>query len=469
MNELYPSIPILIVDDEEEYLKSIKTLLKINDIDNVMTINDPRKIFSLLEQNKFTAIFLDLSMPYLNGFEVLKKINALKSATPIIVVTADNKIEMAVECIKAGAYDYVTKPFDETKIITVIKHCLELNELKDENTLLKKRIEKNENIIHYDIFTELNSNSFTMKSIFKYAETIAKTELPVLITGETGTGKEILAKIIHRISARKGNFVACNISGEEKGMIGDVLFGHVKGGFTGADSSRKGIIEKASSGTLFLDEIGDLSEDIQIKLLRFLQDKKYYPVGSDEEKFSNTRLVFATNKNLTELLNHEKLRSDLFYRLIPHHITLPPLRERREDMPLLFNFLMDKASKELNKEKPFYPKELFNLLNNYNFPGNIRELEGMIFDALTRHEKGILSLKTFSDKIFTGDTKKTLLQNTDKNKGDEQFLTLKKMEELHIKKALTKAFGNQNIASKLLGISRRALNNRLSRNSNNIN
>lgn len=470
---IFPNNPILIVDDEEHFLKSMEFILKYEGINNIILCQDSRDVFPQLKKQIFSLILLDLLMPNITGHELLSKITEDFPEVPVIVITAENRIEKAIECIKAGALDYIVKPVNENRLVVTVKNIIELNEIKNENRLLKNTF-ITDKLEYPEVFSEIKTQNSKMKSIFLYTEAIAKTPLPVLLTGETGTGKELLAKAIHNISGRKGEFVALNIAGEDSSIVSDTLFGHAKGGFTGAVGYRKGLIEQASSGTLFLDEIGDLSVEVQVKLLRVLQEKKYYSIGSDTEKSTNARFVFATNQNIELLLKEKKIRKDLFYRLQSHHIHLPPFRERLDDIPLLTEHFLKKAGEDLEIKPPTPPYELFTLLGNYNYPGNIRELEGMILDAVSRHKKGILSMKTFIEKINPDQLNNVLnkdeAEKNEKNKSsiifEDQIPTLREMEKILINKALENANGNQTIAARLLGISRKALNNRLIRGKN---
>ncbi|MDD8019322.1 MAG: sigma 54-interacting transcriptional regulator, partial [Bacteroidota bacterium] len=266
--------------------------------------------------------------------------------------------------------------------------------------------------------------------------------------------------------------VAVNVAGVDDNFFSDTLFGHKKGAFTGAETDRKGLIEKADNGTLFLDEIGDLSVESQVKLLRLLQDGLYYPLGSDTAKLSNARILVATHRDIETMQTSNTFRQDLYYRLKSHHIAIPSLRERKSDLPFLIDHLITKASEQLGKKRPTVPKELYTLLSNYSFPGNIRELEGMIFDAIGLHTSGILSLESIRKKVSAHSpdrNSKISSSNSAQKESDEvvffpgRFPTLKEIEETLIEEALKRAENNQTIAADLLGISRRALNNRLRR------
>jgi DNA-binding NtrC family response regulator len=302
---------------------------------------------------------------------------------------------------------------------------------------------------------------------------VADTSLPVLITGETGTGKELFARALHRVSGKPGKFICVNVAGVDDTLFSDTLFGHRRGAFTGADRDRSGLIEEAENGTLFLDEIGDLGMESQVKLLRLLQEHTYYPLGSDILKRSGARIAAATNRDLCSLQQDGGFRKDLFYRLCTHRVHIPPLRERRDDIPILVEYLLEKAAAEMDRRKPTVPRELFVLLNTHPFPGNVRELEGMICDAVSRHHSGVLSLESFREKIGVPmerlvDTASTANLHTFSLSNNtlvfpEELPTLRELEDTLIAEALRRAEGNQSIAARLLGISRTTLNSRLNR------
>ncbi|MDH3567306.1 MAG: sigma 54-interacting transcriptional regulator, partial [Desulfobacteraceae bacterium] len=241
-------------------------------------------------------------------------------------------------------------------------------------------------------FSEIITHNQRMLLVFKYVESIAPSSQPILITGETGVGKELIARSIHTLSKLKGRFVAVNVAGLDDNVFSDTLFGHIKGAFTGAEQDRRGLIERAVGGTLFLDEIGDLNPVSQIKLLRLLQEGEYLPLGQDEAEQTNVRIVASTNENLWSLQRKDKFRKDLNFRLRTHHIHMPHLRERMDDIPLLVRHFLEKSADALKKKVPTPPKELYELLATYSFPGNVRELESMIHDAVSIHSAKILSL-----------------------------------------------------------------------------
>lgn len=464
---IYPEQPILLVDDEQHFLLSAETALNSNGINNIKMINDSRLVLDALASEEFSLVVLDINMPHLSGIDLLPGIVEKYPSTPVVIITAMNDVESAVACIKAGAFNYILKPVDNTRLVTTIRSGLDLRDIRDENRRLKDYLLKDK-LQNPEAFGEIITKSNSMRAVFKYIEAIAKSPLPVLITGETGVGKELIAKAIHKTSKRGGELVSLNVAGVDDNLFSDTLFGHKKGAFTGAEQDRKGLIEQAEKGTLFLDEIGDLSLESQVKLLRLIQDAKYYPLGSDMAKLADVRIICATNKDTEEMKTSSAFRKDLYYRLQTHHIHIPPLRERKNDIPYLINHFLEKASNQLNKKKPTPPKELYTLLANYHFPGNIRELEGIIFDSVSVHSSGVMSLDQIKEKIFSKSRSKDFAAGSNDEHEEKIFFsehlpTLDEAEDTLINEALKRAEGNQTIAAELLGISRRALNNRLSR------
>jgi two-component system, NtrC family, nitrogen regulation response regulator GlnG len=315
-------------------------------------------------------------------------------------------------------------------------------------------------------FAGIVTKDEALMAMFRCAEAVAPSAHPVLITGETGTGKELVAEALHRLSGRRGEMVSVNVAGLDDNMLSDTLFGHAKGSFTGADRTREGLIVSAAGGTLFLDEIGDLSVASQVKLLRLVQDGTYYPLGADRVRRSCARVVVATNRNLLEAISEGKFRRDLYYRLRTHHLLLPPLRKRADDLPLLIAHFLDKTARALGKTQPAVPAALYQLLKSYDFPGNIRELEGMIVDAVVRHRGTTLSLQTFRDAI--AENRPAAKQALDVNRSlvdhlPDQLPSFKEMEAALLTEALRRAQGNQGVAASILGITRQALNQRLMR------
>ncbi len=463
---LIPPHPVMIVDDEESILLSIDTTLQMAGMNNIITCGDPRRVMDILAERMIDVMLLDLNMPHVQGERLLDSINREFPGIPVIIVTGAVDVATAVRCIKAGAFDYVVKPVEEDRLVTAVNRAISFQELKRENLALKQHI-LSDTLEKPEAFQEIITNNKKMLLIFQYIESIARTSQPVLIRGETGVGKELIAATIHTLSGLKGNFVAVNAAGLDENVFSDTLFGHARGAFTGADQARRGLIEQAAGGTLFLDEIGDLSHTSQVKLLRLLQEGEYFPLGLDQVRKTDARIVAATNRNLSELQKTGKFRSDLNYRLRTHRIYIPPLRERLDDIPLLAEHFLEMAAQTLNKKKPTPPKELFTLLKTCSFPGNIRELQSMIFDAVSRHKSGVLSLDVFRSHIGPDNDKKL---PTSQASGDEipllafpgdRLPTIKEATDLLISEAVGRAGGNQSIASKMLGVTQQALSKRL--------
>jgi two-component system, NtrC family, response regulator HydG len=462
--------PILLVDDEAQILFVSSLLLRGEGFRTVHTLDDSRNVLPFLAKHDVGLIVLDLYMPHLSGSELLGEIVYNYPQTPVIVMTAVNELNTAVECMKKGAFDYLVKPVEKDRFVYSIKRGLEVRGLNHEVSSLKQYL-LTDQLRYGDAFSPIVTSSKKMRGVFQYTEAIAATEQPVLITGETGVGKELIAKAVHDSSRRQGAFVPVNLAGLDDNMFSDTLFGHKKGAYTGAERHRDGLINQAADGTLFLDEIGDINEASQVKLLRLLQEQQYYPLGSDIPSKSKARIVVATNRDLEKRIGDGAFRNDLYYRLRTHQVYIPPLRERSEDIPLLFNHFLAKASEELGKESPPYPAELMSLLSSYNFPGNVRELQTMVFDALARHRRGMLSMDSFRKRIAHGPLTPTeagaLLSG---HAGSailagitDGFPTLGEAEEYLISEALRLSGNKQGTAASMLGITRQALNKRLIR------
>lgn len=458
--------PVLLVDDEIQTLNSFEMTLRSANINNVIRCDDSREVISLLSGREIGVMLLDLIMPNLSGEVLLPEINREFPEVPVIVVTGKNDVETAVKCMKGGAFDYMVKPVENSRMIGVVKRALEMRILQRENQLLKSHVLSG-TISRPDAFADFVTISSRMRSIFQYLEAISNSPRPVLITGETGVGKELIAQAVHRLSKRRGEFTPVNVAGLDDNIFADTLFGHKKGAFTDAQEARQGLIEKATGGTLFLDEIGDLSQASQVKLLRLLQDGEFIPLGSDVAKRSDARIVIATNQDLDVLQSTGAFRKDLYYRLCAHHVHIPPLRDRMEDLPALIDHFLVKTATTLGKGKPSPPSELVPLLAIYTFPGNVRELEALIFDAVSRHKSGKLSLEAFktyiAQKNVGSDKDSASYRNQSQfwRSFSEKMPTFKQAEQLLIEEAMRRAQGNQSIAALSLGISRQALNKRL--------
>lgn len=468
-----PQDPIMIVDDEDHILLAIDTVLRMAGINNTITCKDSREVMKLLSKHTVGIILLDLTMPNVDGEKLLGMISNELPDIPIIVVTGSVDVETAVRCMKSGAFDYVVKPIEEGRLLTAVRRGMAFRELKQENLALKQHI-LSDTLDKPEVFSEIITNNKKMLSIFHYIESVSQTSQPVLITGETGTGKELMARALHKSSSVKGPFVAVNVAGLDDHVFSDTLFGHVKGAFTGADAVRHGLIEQATGGTLMMDEIGELSHTSQLKLLRFLQEGEFFPLGQDEPKQTKVRIVAVTNENPLELKNSGNFRKDLFFRLQTHHVHLPPLRERMDDIPILADYFIDSSARTLNKKKPALRGELCALLASYSFPGNVRELQGMVFDAVSRHKSGPLALKPFKSHIGQ-EQEAPKAPSEPQNQGSNAIIfpqslpTIKQANKLLVAQAMKRAKGNQSIAAAMLGISQQALSKRLKRENLEIN
>jgi DNA-binding NtrC family response regulator len=469
MTILEANLPLLLVDDESEILFSASMTLSGAIRHRIMTENDSRKVLPLLEKQEMAAIVLDLNMPGITGQELLRCITCDYPHIPVLILTASATVEMAVDCMKMGAFDYLVKPVDNARLIATVQRALELRRLRDEVDSLKNRLLEGE-LRHGEAFAPIITRSNKMRSVFSYLESVAGTDLPVLITGETGVGKDLIARAIHDVSAREGKFIAVNIAGLDDHVFPDTLFGHRKGAFTGADHTREGLVAEAANGTLLLEEIGDLCEPCQIKLLRLIQTNEYYPLGSDVAKRSTARIIATTNRDLQQMMSAGDFRRDLYYRLSIHSCRVPPLRERREDIPDLFRHFLTAAALKLGKKEPSYSDGLVNHLSAYSFPGNVRELQSMVYDAMAQHKSGVLSPAYFVKALGEGEESPGFQQESTLSGFPEgmdnpfpRFPTLQESEARLIEQAMEMARGNQRDAASLLGISRQALNNRLVR------
>ncbi len=461
---------VLIVDDEINSLKASATVLKMHGLKDVVIESDSRRVLEIMNAGGINVILLDLFMPHVSGMELLPQLREQYPQVPVIIVTAAYEVERAVECIKSGAFDYLVKPVEPERMMNTLRKAFDCRVLTDQVVSLRDHMIE-DRLDNPAVFEEIVSCSRKMRAIFQYLEVIAQSPQPILITGESGTGKELVTRAIHRLSGCKGDLVSVNLAGLDDTMFSDTLFGHKKGAFTGAEQHRDGLIVKAANGVILLDEIGDLGESSQIRLLRLIQEREFYPVGSDTPRKSEARIVCASNKNLKELVASGRFRNDLFYRLNVHHVDLPPLRNRKEDLPLLLEHLIRQAAKTLAIAPPSYPKELLDLLAVYHYPGNVRELQGIVFDAVARSKSGKLSQEPFRHVMSSGRTQSTVPtapvtpgQNQRLNMLEEiwgHFPTLHEAENHLIEVAMDIAKGNQGTAATMLGLKRQTFNIRL--------
>ncbi len=459
-------LPVLLVDDEMPVLLLYGGMLRSAGIEPVVTLDDSRRVLPFLRENRALAVLTDIHMPFLNGRDLLAQIKGEFPEVPVLVVTGIDDIETAVECMLLGASDYLVKPVERSRLVSSLQRTLEIARLQDQVSSLTHHLLA-DGLSRPGAFAHVVTGSRKMLALFKYVEVVAASPFPALISGETGTGKELIARAIHLAGDPARPFVAVNVAGLDDNMFSDTLFGHKKGAFTGAEASRDGLISQAQDGTLFLDEIGDLSATSQVKLLRLIQEKEYYPLGADQPKKTNARVICSSNLDLKQRVEQGSFRNDLLFRLNTHVISVPPLRERKEDIPLLLGHFLQDAARALRKRTPTPPPELVSLLSAYDFPGNIRELQTLVADAVSRHRAGVLSMESFRSAIGELGRSKPDPTQSPAARSVDGFLaglpTLKQAEDFLVSRALEQARGNQGIAAQLLGITRQALNKRLVR------
>ncbi len=441
---------ILIVDDDTAH----RTMLKANLAGagyEILEADDGDQVLSILADQTVDLILLDLKMQRMDGVETLRVLRQEGRAEPVVVITAFSSVESAVEAMKHGAMDYVTKPVDIEALKLTVAKALDFESLREENRELKKRLGE-----HFD-FGNIIGRSRAMQNVFETLSLVAPSDATVLINGESGTGKELIAAALHHNSKRKhGPFIKVNCAALHENLLESELFGHEKGAFTGADSLREGRFELANRGTLFLDEIGDMSLTTQAKILRVLQEGELDRVGGNKTIKVDVRLVAATHRDLTAMVEDGDFRQDLFFRLSVVPIELPPLRDRLEDIPVLADFFLKRyAGKNKKDIRGFHPQALM-LLTRYNWPGNIRELENTI-------ERGVILC--LGEQITPRELPPQMLpddfKTTDIERSPAGSLTLKDVEREAIRATLEQTGGNRSRSAKLLGIARQTLLNKI--------
>jgi len=462
---LYPDFGVLLVDDEPAWLGSLALTLECcGGISNIKTCSDSRQVLSVLDEGGIGLVLLDLTMPHLSGEELLGQIAERHPEIAVIVVSGLNQVETAVRCMKLGAFDYCVKTDEEDRIVGGVLRAIRMVEMRSEFQEMSNRLISRE-LSHPEAFSAIVTGDRSLLDIFAYVEAVAKSPQPLLITGESGVGKELIAQAAHRLSGCRGKLVTVNVAGLDDTVFADTLFGHVRGAFTGADQVRRGMVEEAADGTLFLDEIGDLSIPSQVKLLRLLQEREYFPLGCDLPKRLKARIVVATHQNLSARESAGAFRRDLYYRLRTHRVQIPPLRERRGDIPLLLDHFLAEAAQALGKKKPTPPKGLAQFLSTYSFPGNVRELKAMVFDAVSVHRDRMLSMDCFVKAVESAQAEAGAVVAVSPKQnpfsGFDELPTFSDAAAFLVLEALDRANGNQTLAARLLGISQPALSKRL--------
>lgn len=432
---------ILIVEDEATLASSLKRVFQKEGYE-VTTAVSAEDGMGLLEEGFYDLVISDIVLPGISGIEFLKRIRERQPEVPVIIITAYGSMETAVEALRAGAYDYVVKPVLHEEIKQIIKNALRQNALKSENLLLKKQIER-----EYD-FSNIIGSSPAIQKIMNEIKKVANAKNNILLLGETGTGKELIARAIHYNSNRAAlPFIPINCTAIPEMLMESELFGHVRGAFTGAVTSKKGLFEEAHSGTVFLDEIGDLGLTLQSKLLRVLEDQQIRPVGGTRSIKVDLRFICATNRNLQDFVRDARFREDLFYRINAITINIPPLRERMEDIEDLVRHFMEKFSVESGKSITSIDQKALDCMKRYNWPGNIRELQNIIERAILITESDTISTEHLPDNL------------THKKEDDEFFDQGPLSIDEYTQKFIIKNQGiytEQEIAQ-MLGITRKAL------------
>lgn len=462
------STAILIVDDDAVSRELVEVNLRGLGFGSILTAENGSQALQIVSERPVAAMVLDLFMPGLSGFDVLEQMNEEFPWIPVIVVTVSDSVDAAVQCMRRGAFDFMTKPLDRNRLGSAINHAIRVRDLEDRLVMMGEPRGEPDGLANPDVFQGIVTASQRMRAIFQYIEAIAPSPHAVLVTGESGTGKELVARVVHDLSGRNGSFVPVNVAGLDDAMFTDTLFGHRRGAFTGAERNRGGLVERADGGTLFLDEIGDLEVKSQIKLLRLLQEGEYYPLGADEPSFARVRIVAATNADLVERQRSGVFRKDLYYRLISHLIQIPPLRERREDIPLLARHFVRQYAATMKRPIPEITPAVEEILSQYDFPGNVRELQSMVADAVSRARGDALPVSVLQEYIDRHEQRHAEDGRDDAVDSPGQrfswrgpFPRLDEVEEFLIAEALRRSGKNQTAAARLLGISQSTLSRRL--------
>ena len=436
---------ILIIDDDKSTQITLNKHFSEKGF-RVISAYDGASGISLFKKHTPDLVILDIRMPKMDGFEVLEKIKEFNLKVMVIMITAFDDMKTTIKAIQMGAYEYLCKPIDIDKLGHIIKRALEMKELDEKVAHL---LEEKEEDYHIN---NIIGKDEKIKEIFKMIGAVSSSRTTVLIQGESGTGKELIAKAIHYNSISKNApFIAVNCTALAETLLESELFGHVKGSFTGAISDKKGRFEMAGKGTLFLDEISEMSPNLQVKLLRVLQEKEFERVGGTRTIKSESRIIAASNADIEELVKKKKFRDDLYYRLKVVEIKVPPLRDRKDDIPLLVDYLLKKINSQLHKNVYTVSPGIIKFLKDYDWPGNVRELENMLTRAVVLSKSEVIMKDLLPKEIL-------FKKAVDK---DIKDLTLKEMEKEHIFSILEKEMWNKRKACKILGISRPTLDKKI--------
>ena len=438
---------ILIIDDEKNIREGLATALEMDGYNTAVAENGEKGL-ECVNKGDIDLVITDLRMPGISGEEVLQKITSEIPGLPVIVLTGHGSIDSAVSAMHSGAYDFLTKPLNLEHLSLVVKRALKNRELQIQNKQLQEEISKSKP------FESIIGKSAEMQKIYQMIQKVAGSKASVLITGESGVGKELVAHAIHNLSPRKNNpLVIVNCSALSESLLESELFGHEKGAFTGAAARKRGRFELANGGTIFLDEIGEINQSIQVKILRVLQDKRFERVGGEETLEVDVRVIAATNRDLEEEIKKGNFREDLFYRLNVVHIHVPPLRDRKDDIPLLINEFMQEFAKENGKDIKNIDNHARAALYKYSWPGNIRQLKNCMESAV---------VMCSSDTITLNDLPPTIKSESSANSMQIPFgVTLEEAEKIIIQQTLAQNQGNKSKTAEVLGIGRKTLHRKL--------